>query len=186
MSLNKCLKICRSHIFAVFLDQINLFADQIFTILQNEFGISINYLNDVRCLNIVASLKKIKQSNHVAHSTSEDASTISAYIDNLFLCEAVLAELPHELLDLIKLAKVEIRELKEDLIYFLLRNLMIQVEQELNFLDLLFKLMSAYQLRALEKGLHGLFFVDALAFHDLEKVLKFLSCFAENVGVSDH
>ena len=68
----------------------------------------------------------------------------------MLLCESVLAELSHELLNLIDLTEVKVWETKEYLIYFLLGEAMVQPEEELNFLNLLIKFLPTDKFGALK------------------------------------
>jgi hypothetical protein len=71
-------------------------------------------------------------------------------LDYLFLGEAVFAELAHEFLNLLNFAEIKVGESTENVIYLLLRHLMIEIEEELNFLNLLLNVLFADKLRALE------------------------------------
>jgi hypothetical protein len=57
-------------------------------------------------------------------------------VDDLLLGEPVLLELAHEALDLLELAAEQVREPLEDLYHLSLRDPVVQVEKEHDFLDL--------------------------------------------------
>ena len=122
-------------------------------------------------------LQQIKETYKVANSACQNTTAVLRNLDYLFLCEPILAEFTHELLYLVDFAEIKIGEGLEDLIYFLLINLMIEIKQELNFLDLFFEIFPAHEFWAFKQCFHGLLIIETLPLHHCEEPFKLLLSF---------
>jgi hypothetical protein len=174
-------------IFVTFSNQSYLLTDQVFSVLENKLGVSIDYLHYITGFHVEVFPEEVEQADEVADFASEQTLALLWDLDNLLLSEAVLAELAHKLLYLVYLAEVEVGEGAEYLIDLSLWHLMVKVEQKLNLLDLLLQILPADQLGALKQRAHWLLVWNALSFHCFEVLIEFLLGLAQNVGVPyDH
>jgi hypothetical protein len=156
----------------VLADELYLLPDEILFVLVDELGEVVDYFNDIFSLDLMVQPKCVKETNKVTDFARQDTSRLRANLDDLLLCEAVLAELAHELLKLIVLAAIEVGEASEDVIYLSLIDLVVQSENELDFLNLFAELLLTNQLGAIKECLHDLLILESLGSQGIKEHLE--------------
>ena len=66
------------------------------TVLQGELWVRVQDANDLRGFDFVGELHVVKKTSEVGDFASQQAARVSAHVDDLVLCEAILAELSHK------------------------------------------------------------------------------------------
>lgn len=161
--------------FLVVLDQLDFASEKVSFVLVNKLREVVNNFDNILCLDLVLKSQVIKEADKVADLAGENTTGFRADLDDLVLGELILAELAHVLLELVVFAAIEIGKIAEDVIDFLFVNLVVESEDELNFLDFLVQIFLTDQLRAVKEGLHCLLIGKSLNFQCLEELTD-LSC----------